>query len=376
MTQKRISLSSPDIIEPEIQEVLRVFRSGRLSLGPEIQTFEKEFAAFIGVPHAVAVSSGTAGLHCVVRTLGIGEGDEVITTPFSFIASANCILFEKATPVFVDIDPATGCMDVEAIEAKITPKTKAILAVHVLGVSCDMHALTELARKHKLFLIEDACEAIGGTFGERQLGSFGNAGVFAFYPNKQMTTGEGGMIVTSDANLAAVCRSLRNQGRSAEDGNVFERLGYNYRMSEFQAALGRTQLARLPEILERRRQVALAYQEELRDCEDVQLPPGLDNPATSWFIYLIRLSERFTSADRHEVRRRLLEEGVETGAYFSPIHLQKFYVEQFSFAPGDFPITEFIAARTIALPFYTNLKREDIRYACDSLKKQIALALT
>ncbi|MSR78447.1 MAG: DegT/DnrJ/EryC1/StrS family aminotransferase, partial [Candidatus Omnitrophica bacterium] len=282
----KISLSGPDITQTEIDAVNQVMRSGRLSLGPELEAFEKAMASYMGTRDAVAVSSGTAGLHCVIKALGIGEGDEVITSPFSFIASANSILFERAKPVFVDIDPRNYSMNADLIEAKITSRTKAILAVHLIGVPCQMDKIQALADKHKLLIIEDACEAIGGQWAGRKLGAIGRAGVFAFYPNKQMTTGEGGMIVTDDPELARVCRSLRNQGRSAHDGYVFERLGYNYRMSDIQAVLGRVQLSRLAEMLEKRRQAAEGYAEELKNCSEIILPPGLGDARTSWFIFL------------------------------------------------------------------------------------------
>lgn len=364
---KRIRLSSPDIGEEELQAARRVLQSGQLSLGAEIPAFESEFADYLGSRHAVAVSSGTAGLHCVIRGLGIGEGDEVITTPFSFIASANCILFEKAKPVFAEIDPQTLCLDPSKIEERITPRTKAILVVHVLGVSCDMDRIGAIAERHNLFVIEDACEAIGTTWKNRKVGTFGRAGVFAFYPNKQMTTGEGGMIVTGDPELAAFYRSVRNQGRSAHDGNVFDRLGYNYRMSDLHAAIGRAQLAKIGEILKMRREVAEAYASELRDVEEIILPPGLGEDSTSWFVFLIRLSERFGPEDRREIRRLLAAEGIDTGAYFSPIHLQEFYRRQFGFKPGDFPVTESICERTIALPFHNRLGREEIHTVCEKL---------
>ena len=367
MNPVRIPLSSPDIGEKEIAAAIRVLKSGRLSLGHELELFEQEMARYIGTRYAVAVSSGTAGLHCVVRALGLKDGDEVITSPFSFIASANCVLFEKAKPVFVDIDPATLCFDAQKIEEKITPRTKAILAVHILGIPCQMDRIQQIAKKHNLFVIEDACEAIGAAWGEKKVGSIGNAGVFAFYPNKQMTTGEGGVITTNDAELARICKSLRNQGRSQEDGYLFERLGYNYRLTDFQAAIGRVQLVRIDEMLEKRRRVADWYFEALSGAEDVILPPRSKNGVESWFIFLIRLSETYSSSDRNTLRQLLRQDGIETGAYFSPIHLQPFYQSQFGCKEGDFPVTEHVAARTIALPFYNSLKREDVQLICERI---------
>lgn len=367
-----IPLSRPDIAEDEVQAVVRTLRSGRLSLGPEIEAFEREFAEYIGTKEAVAVSSGTAGLHCVVRTLGIREGDEVITSPFSFIASANCILFERARPVFVDIEEERLSMDPAKIEEKITPKTKAILAVHILGIPCSMNALVALALEHELFLIEDTCEAIGAEWRGKKAGSFGAAGVFAFYPNKQMTTSEGGMIVTNHSKIADLCRSLRNQGRGIEEKDIFQRLGYNYRMSDIHAALGRVQLGKIERFLRKRRQVAQWYIDNFKDCQDITLPPQLDE-SQSWFVFVIRLSDRFTREDRDRLRLLLKKDGIETGAYFPPIHLQEFYQRRYGYKLGDFPITEKIADRTIALPFYNGLKREEVDHASERLLANLSL---
>ena len=371
MNPWKIPLSAPDITESEIAAAVRVLRSGRLSLGNEQALFEEEMAHYVGTKHAVAVSSGTAGLHCVIRALGIKEGDEIITSPFSFIASANCILFERAKPVFVDIDPLTLCLNAEKIEEALTPRTKAILAVHLLGVPCRMDRIRQIAEKNNLFIIEDSCEAIGAVWKGKKVGSLGNAGVFAFYPNKQMTTGEGGIITTNDAGLAEVCRSLRNQGRSPEDGYVFERLGYNYRLTDIQAAIGRVQLRRIDEMLEKRRQAADWYFESLGPIEDVVLPPRAGSGPESWFIFLIRLAEGYSTGDRNRLRQLLGQEGIETGAYFPPIHLQPFYRNQLGYAEGDFPVTEQVAARTLALPFYNSLKRETIQFICERITSNL-----
>ncbi len=365
---KKIPLSSPDITDQEIDAVVRVLRTSRLSLGPELPAFEKEFAEYIGTRFAVTVSSGTAGLHCVMKALNIGDGDEVITTPFSFIASANCIWFERAKPVFVDIDKSTMCIDASKIESAITPKTKAILPVHLIGECCAMDQIQDIARRHKLSIIEDACEALGTTWNGKRVGSFGDASVFAFYPNKQMTTGEGGMIVTNNSQIAEVCRSLRNQGRSPGDGFVFDRLGYNYRLSDIQCALGRIQLQRLGSMIEMRRQVADWYAEELGGTPDIILPESIHRSEISWFIFLIRLNADYAADDRNEIRRLLSEQGVETAAYFPNIHLQSFYKKEFSYKAGDFPVCESTSQRTIALPFYNRLSREEVRYVADNLK--------
>lgn len=373
MSSLKIPLSSPDITEKEISAVVRVLKSGRLSLGGETKAFEEEWAHYVGAGHAVSVSSGTAGLHCVMRALEIGEGDEVITSPFSFIASANCILFEKATPVFVDIDPATLCLDPSKIEEKITPRTKALLVVHLLGTACVMDRILAIARQHRLYVIEDACEAVGAMANGCHVGTRGDAGIYAFYPNKQMTTAEGGMIVSANRQLADICRSLRNQGRDLQDGNVFERLGYNYRLSEIHAALGRVQLSRLEQILAKRLQVAKWYMKALKDCEEIILPPGTGDPSASWFIYLIQLSKKFNGEDRNHVRRELAKKGIETGAYFAPIHLQRFYREQFGFREGDYPVTESVAQRTIALPFYNQLSCNGVNYVAGRLISHLEL---
>jgi len=365
---KKIPLSSPDITEQEIKSVVDVLRTPRLSLGPELAAFENEFANFVGTQYAIAVSSGTAGLHCVVKALNIGDGDEVITTPFSFIASANCIWFERAKPVFVDIDEKTLCIDADKIESAITPRTKAILPVHLIGETCAMDKIQKIAQKHKLLVIEDACEALGTGFNGKKVGSLGDAGVFAFYPNKQMTTGEGGMIVTNNRELTEVCRSLRNQGRAPGDGFVFDRLGYNYRLSDIQCALGRVQLRRLNDMIKMRRQVAGWYAEELENVSDIILPAGIQSSTISWFIFLIRLSKDYTADDRHEIRKLLSEQGIETAAYFPNIHLQSFYKKTFGYEAGSFPVCESTSERTIALPFYNNLKRDDVRFVTDQLK--------
>lgn len=365
---KSIPLSGPDISEQEIDAVLRVMRSGRLSLGSEVPAFEEECRSYMGSKFAIALSSGTAGLHCIMKALDIKDGDEVITSPFSFIASANSILFERASPLFVDIDPETLCLDPEKIEEKITPRTKAVLAVHVFGMPCEMDRLSALTKKVGLYLIEDACEAFGGTWKNKKLGTFGKAGVYAFYPNKQMTTGEGGMIVTDDGELADEFRSLRNQGRSLDDNNAFVRLGYNYRLTDFQAAIGRVQLARIDEILAKRRQVASWYEAELEKCLWIKLPPQTENAEEmSWFVYVIRLAEPFRQADRDQLRQHLHSQGIQTGCYFPAIHLSKFYRDKFNFKRGDFPRTEEVSDRSLALPFHNGMSRGDVAMVCEKV---------
>lgn len=364
-----IPLARPDITEREIQAVVSVLRTPQLSLGPKLQEFEQKIASYAGVRYAVAVNSGTSALHLIVRALGLTEGDEVITTPFSFVASSNCLLFERVTPVFVDIDPQTLTLDVRQIEPKITEKTKAILAVDVFGHPAEWDELERIARKYNVKLIEDSAEALGAEYKGRKAGSFGDAAVFAFYPNKQITTGEGGVVLTNSEEIAKLCRSLRNQGRGeANEWLQHERLGYNYRLSEINCALGIAQLERLHEILIRRERVAQLYNERLRKIQSVHIPYGAAHVKISWFVYVIRLSDEYSQRDRDRVIEGLRGRGIQCGKYFSPIHLQPFYQELFGYKPGDFPVTESVAARTIALPFYNNLSEEQIDYIVTTLK--------
>jgi perosamine synthetase len=364
-----IPLARPDITERERNAVLEVLHSPILSMGPKLRAFEEATAAFAGTKHAVAVSSGTAGLHLLVRALGLKEGDEVITTPFSFIASANCLLFERIKPVFADIDPETLNIDPEQIAAKITPRTKGILPVHVFGQPAEMEAINELARAHDLKVIEDSCEAIGARYRGRPAGSLGDGGVFAFYPNKQITTGEGAVIVTDDAEVARLCDSMRNQGRG-EDGAWLNhvRLGFNYRLDELSAALGIVQLQRLEEILAKRSRVAAAYNERLQEIPEIKLPSISPHVEMSWFVYVIRFAP---AIDRDKAAAFLQEKGVSCRAYFSPIHLQPFYRQEFGYKEGDFPLTEAVSASTLALPFYNELLPEEIDYIGTCLEEAV-----
>jgi len=364
----RIPLARPDIAEREIEAVVEVLKTSHLALGPKLKEFEDAIAAYAGVRYAVAVNSGTSALHLIIRALGIGPGDEVITTPFSFIASSNCILYEKGKPVFVDIDPKTLNIDPERIEEAITPKTKAILAVDVFGHPADWPRLEEIAEKHNLLLIEDSAEALGSEINGRRCGSFGKASVFAFYPNKQITTGEGGMVVTDDSELAALCRSMVDQGRG-EDGEWLKhvRLGYNYRMDEMSAALGLAQLSRIEAIIAARARVADWYAEALKKIDGIEHLYVAPNVKMSWFVYVVRLNEEFTREDRDRILQGLKERGVECRNYFAPIHLQPFYRELLGTKEGDFPITESVGARTIALPFYNNLTEREIDYVVENL---------
>lgn len=371
---EEIPLARPDITEREIEAVCSVLRTFRLSLGPKLEEFEGKIAEYAGVRRAIAVNSGTSALHLIIRALGIKDGDEVITTAFSFIASANCILFEGARPVFVDIDPQTLNIDPDGIEEKITKRTKAILAVDVFGQPADWDRLQRIADDYGLKLIEDSAEALGAECKGRRAGSFGDMGVFAFYPNKQITTGEGGIILTDNEEMAKLCRSMRNQGRG--EGSEWlhhERLGYNYRLSEINCALGIVQLERIEEILAKRDRVAQAYNRRLKKLEGVEIP--YISPRTtrmSWFVYVVRLSDEYSGEDRDRVLQELRRRGIGCRNYFSPIHLQPFYREMFGYKEGDFPITERVAKATVALPFYGDLEEEKIDYICAALREILA----
>lgn len=367
----KIPLSQPDITEAEVTAVTAVLRSPRLSLGPKLEEFEHAMAAYIGPPHAVAVNSGTSGLHLCVRALGIGPGDEVIVPSFTFIAAANAIRYEGATPVFVDIDPVTLNLDPGKVEAAVTPRTRAIMAVHTFGVPAPMDAILTIAIRHNLLVIEDACEAIGAEYKGRRAGGFGQAAVFAFYPNKQITTGEGGMIVTRDAALAAKMRALRNQGRyDSEDWFEHQEVGYNYRISEINCALGIEQLKRIDEILRKREAVAQAYRRRLETLSELILPPTqITGARISWFVYVVRLAERFTSRQRDALQAHLLGQGIRCARYFAPIHLQPSYRDWKNI---HLPVTESHAARTLALPFFNNLSESEIDQVASALQSGIA----
>ena len=378
-----LPLAQPDITQREIDAVADVMRSGTLSIGPQVERFEEACARVAGRSHAVAVSSGTAGLHCCMIAAGVGPGDEVLTTPFSFIASANAALFVGATPVFADIDPQTLNVDVAKLAAKITDKTKAVVGVETFGHPGGMIELEGVCRRHELTLIEDCCEGLGGHAngragdpGARPIGSFGRAGVFGFYPNKQITTGEGGMVVTDDDSFADLCRSLRNQGRAGMDWLAHQRLGFNYRLSEINAAVGVVQLERLEELLEARRNVATMYMERLMTNRYLILPTLAEKDDLSWFVFVVRLNDLFEPGDRDEVMKRLRSQGVGCNNYFPPIHLQPFYRERFGFAPGDFPVCEYVSARTLALPFFGAMRREHVERACAALEDAIERTLT
>ncbi|MGC8979147.1 DegT/DnrJ/EryC1/StrS family aminotransferase [Caldisericum sp.] len=368
-----IPLSKPWITEDDIKEVAEVLKTPNLSLGPKLLEFENMLLRVSGRKFAVAVNSGTSALHLIIRSLGIKDGDEVITTPFSFIASSNCILFERAKPVFVDIDPNTYNINPELIEEKITDKTKAILAVDVFGQPASWDRLIEIAKKYNLYLIEDSAEAIGSEYKGKPAGSFGVASVFAFYPNKQITTGEGGVVLTDDEQIYKLSKSMRNQGRGEEETWLYHtRLGYNYRISDINCALGISQLNRLNKIIEMRDTVAKMYSQKLSEVEEVITPYiSPDTTRMSWFVYVIRLKDKFYGKDRNIIIESLGRRGIQTRNYFEAIHLEPFYVEQFGFKEGDFPVTEFVADRTIALPFYTTMTEGEVDYVIKNLKEVI-----
>ncbi|MCG3128416.1 MAG: GDP-perosamine synthase [Phycisphaerae bacterium] len=360
MTQE-ISLSAPDITEAEIQAVVEVMRTPRLSLGPRVPEFEQAFVDRLGVRHAVACNSGTSALHLIWRAMEIGAGDEVITTSFSFIASSNSIMFERGRPVFVDVDPDTWQIDHRQIEAAITPRTRAIMPVDVFGSIPDMDAIGAIARRHKLRVLEDSCEALGSTYKGRKAGTLADAAAFGFYPNKQITTGEGGMIVTDDDTIALRCRSMRNQGRDPDAGWLAHaRLGFNYRLPDINCAIGVVQMRRLEEILSRRARVAEWYIERLRDERRVRLQKIPADVHMSWFVFVVRLSDDYSQADRDRIMEALRSRGIGCNNYFTPIHLQPFYGEAFGCHAGDLPRTEALAGRTIALPFHNGLTEGDV----------------
>jgi len=393
----KIPMSAPDVSQAEIDAVVNVLRTPHLSMGPQIEAFEAEMAHLAGMPHAVGVNSGTAGLHLAVLAAGIGEGDLAVTTPFSFVASANCLLYERAVPVFVDVDEQTGNIDTQKVEEAVSAirrgrknrstflprawrrrtlrpsQLRALLPVDVFGQPADMDVLMRIARDHKLVVIEDACEALGSSYKGRPAGGLGDAGVFAYYPNKQMTTGEGGALVTGRAEWAELARSLRNQGR-APGATWLEhiRLGYNYRLDELSAALGVAQAQRLEDLITRRHRVAQWYGQRLAGLDRVRPPHSAQTTTRiSWFVYVVRI---LPPADRIEVARRMLSREIPTRNYFSPIHLQPFYVERFGYRRGDFPVTERLGEQSLALPFSSVMTEEQVDVVCRELKAAVGEA--
>lgn len=387
-----VPMSSPDLSQAERDAVLAVLNTPNLSIGPQVQAFEQFVAQRVGVQHAVAVNSGTSGLHLCVRALDIQDGDRVITTPFSFVASANVLLYERAVPVFVDVDPLTGNIDIDlAAEAAAglmkggraaerwlprrgvpeAGRLKAFLPVDVFGQPADFDSLSRTAKQHGLPILEDSCEALGAEYKGLPAGRLGDVGVFGFYPNKQITTGEGGLVVTDRADVADMVRALRNQGRAPGDTWLDHTyLGYNYRLDEMSAALGLAQMRRFDELLAKRERVAEWYAEELARLPQVEtLPMAATTTRVSWFVYVIRLA---ADVDRAAVIHALDQQGIPARPYFSPIHLQKYFVNQFGYQPGDFPVTEDLGRRSLALPFSGVMTREQVDLVCERLEGVLA----
>lgn len=370
---RKIQIAKPYIDKDDVSGVVEVLKSGWLSLGPKYQEFEQNLAKYVGSKYACSVSSGTAALHLGVRALGLKAGDEVVTSPFSFVASSNCLLYENVKPVFVDIEEETFNMNPTLIEKAITKKTKAILPVHIFGQSAEMDEIMEIARRHNLQILEDSCESLGATYKGKMVGTTGDIGTYAFYPNKQMTTGEGGMVVTNSKEIYDLCDSMRNQGRNKNgDWLIHERLGYNYRMDEMSASLGITQLEKLDWMIEEKRKIAAWYNTALENIPDVEVPTVGENRTHSWFVYVIRVKNgkrnKASLSLRDKLMDKLTRRGVQTKPYLPVIHLQPFMQKLFNFKQGDFPIAEKISEETLALPLYIGLKLEDIDYIVDGIR--------
>ncbi len=368
---RTIPLALPSVGERERELVMEVLRSGALAQGPMVPAFEQAFAQRLGVKHGIAVSSGTTGLHTALHRAGVGPGDEVITSSFSFIASSNVIAVERATPVFADIDEQSLNIDPDAIEAAITPRTRAILPVHIFGYPAEIEAINRIASKHGLAVVEDACEAVGATINGRPVGSHGNPAVYGFYPNKQLTTAEGGLIAVDDDTAAMEMRSLINQGRSEHgDWLTHTRIGFNYRMDEMSAAVGLGQLEKLDQMQARRTQIAERYCELLAGVDGVELP-WVGPHTRSWFVFYVRLD---AAVNRADVIDRMAARGVATRPYLPAIHLQPPYRERYGFAPGMLPVTERVSTSTLALPFFVDIGDDDVAYVVESLREVLSEA--
>ncbi len=370
---RHVGLSLPWLEEREEELVLEVLRSGRLSLGPTIERFEEALADAVGAPYAAAVSSGTAGLHLLCIAAGVGPGDEVITSPYSFVASANCAIYEGATPVFADIDPRTLNLDPAAVEAAVGERTRAVVAVDIYGYPCELDELRALCDRHGLALIQDACEALGARYRGAPVGSHGPSAVFAFYPNKQITTGEGGIVTTHSEEEWRLLRSLRNQGR-ADGGGWLDhaRLGFNYRIDDIRAAIGVGQLERLDEILAGRAAVAAGYAELLSGIDGLGLPCADDaSHERSWFVYVVSLP---AGTDREAVIAALDARGVQTARYLPCIHLQAYMRERYGYGEGLCPVAEDASSRTLALPFHARLSEADQAHVAEALRDALQAA--
>jgi len=389
----RVPMSSPDLTQAEREVVDQVLQTPRLSMGPYEEAFENAVKEYTGVKHAIAVSSGTAGLHLCVRAAGISDGDWVITTPFSFVASANVMLYERAVPIFVDVDELTGNINPELVEQAARDlsdagnssqrwlpregvegwgKLKAILPVDVFGQPADYEPLINTAKEYDLEIIEDSCEALGSTYKEQIAGTFGDAGIYAFYPNKQITTGEGGVIVTNHDDWASMMRSMRNQGRAPGDTWLTHTyLGYNYRLNELSAALGAVQMTRLDELINKREQVVHWYMDHLENIQGVQGPQVVPSTTRmSWFVFVVRFDPEI---HRDTVVNRLKEKGIPARPYFMPIHLQDYMRERFGYRQGDFPVTEDLGRRGLALPFSSVMTQEQVGEVCKTLQEVMEL---
>jgi perosamine synthetase len=364
---REIPLARPLLDEREEELVLEVLRSGRLSLGPTIERFEELLAERIGAPYVAAVSSGTAGLHLLTHIAGLGPGDEVITSPLSFVASANCFIYQGATPVFADVDPRTLNLDPAAVEAAITEQTRAVVAVDMFGYPSELDELLEICSRRGLVLIEDAAEALGAEYKGRQIGSHGPSGVFGFYPNKQLATGEGGVVFTHSEEEWQLVQSLRNQGRSYGGGAWFDhvRLGFNYRWTDVQAAIGIGQLDKLDQLLSLRAEAAERYNRLLADLDVEPLCADDSEHKRSWFVYVVALS---TGADRNRVMAELRAQGIGTAEYVPCVHLQPYMRETYGFGEGACPVAEEVASRTVALPFFPQLDAEDQERVVEALR--------
>jgi perosamine synthetase len=369
LSNQTIPMSSAELDDSDLQAVVEVVKSGRLALGAHGQAFEKAMAAYCGVKHAIAVNSGTAALHLIVRALGLKKGDEVLVPSFTFAASVNALLYEGVTPVFIECESETYNLDVKDLERKITPRTKAIMVVDVFGHPADWDAIQAVAKAHNLKIIDDCCEALGAEYKGKKLGGFGDAGAFAFYPNKQMTTGEGGIIVTNDDEVARLCRSMANQGRGDMGAwLVHERLGFNYRLDEMSSALGTSQLRRLESFLQKREAVAQSYNRRIKNLSWVSAPKVLPNVRMSWFVYVVTLAE---GMDRDKVMTAMEANGVPARGYFSPVHTQPYIKEMMGDLSGTLPVTEAIAQRTLALPFHNNLTDAEVDRVITALEASV-----
>jgi perosamine synthetase len=364
-----VPMSSPDLNEEDIQAVVEVLRSGRLALGPKAQEFEQLVADYVGCKYAVAVNSGTAALHLIVKALGLKPGDEVLVPSFTFAASVNAFLYEGCTPVFVDIEPDTKNLDPADLERKISPRSKAVMVVDVFGHPADWDEILRIANKHELKVIDDSCEAIGAEYKNVKVGQFGDAAAFSFYPNKQMTLGEAGVVVTNNDQIASLTRSMRNQGRG-EMGSWLdhERLGYNYRLDEMSAALGVSQLKRLEDFLRKRERVANMYTQTLQGLDWVSPPEVRPNVRMSWCLYVVTLAE---GLDRDMVMQAMAVRGIPTRGYFSPVHLQPYIRENWRCKKGNLPVTESMARRSVALPFSNNLTATEVDQVVAALAEAV-----